>query len=324
MKKTRVQRLTVIGAILVALFAAYVPTTAAGMEKTGNIELLLDQETTIIIGENYNYSATLVYLDPCDKVLSSASLCIPSITIIINQRDRTTDEILESTSIDHLGWGTHDVNISYETITINSLNVVQIQFVDEKAKIDIGFTAKTTDVIDGILTYLPVGDTTINSTMGKETLICFDLSNTNGAPEPVTVTITKADSLSQLTLEGSKVTKGEEVTLDIEPGDHTIDIGVVPQTEGHYSVSYTVKIGEQTYEETVYLLSHSPTSSNVVFTNETSFNDMLHDNIVVSDLKMDSIYLLGFAFVFLILGGVLGFIHSASPVDKGGRRPSRK
>ena len=323
MKRAQVKRFILLGAIVFALVAASIPHAAAVVEKTGNIELVLDQETTIIVGEKYDYSATLVYLDPCDKVLSSASLCIPSVTIIIYQKDKKTGEILESSSIDHLGWGSHTVDISYETITINSLNVVQIQFVDEKAKIDIGFTTKSTDIIDGILTYQPVDDTTINATMGKETLVCFDLSNTNGEAESVTVTVTEAEAFTRLSLEGTTIIKGQSVPLSIEPGDRTIDIGVTPQTEGHQTVSYTVTIGEQTYEETVFILSHSPTSSNVIFTNEASFNDMLHDNIMVQDMKMDSIYLVGFAFVFLVLGGVLGFIQSAS-ADKDGRRSPRK
>ncbi len=323
MKRVQVQQFVLLGAIVFALFAASVPHAAAVVEKTGDIELFLSQETTIIVGEKYDYSATLVYLDPCDKVLSSTSLCIPSITIIIYQKDKKTGEILESTSIDHLSWGSHTLDISYETITINSLNVVQIQFVDKKAKIDIGFTTKSTEVINGALSYQPVEDNTVNATVGKETIVCFGLSNTTGEAEPITVTVTKAKAFARLSLEGTTISTGQAVSLLIEPGERTIDIGVTPQTEGHQTISYTVTIGEQTYEETVFILSHSPTSSNVIFTNEASFNDMLRDNIVVNDLKMDSIYLLGFAIVFLTLGGVLGFIQSSTD-EKSGRRPSRK
>jgi hypothetical protein len=313
MNRQRVASFLAVAFLAIALCAATGAPAAAAVEKTGQILLERDVEKPFISGEKYEYTATLVSLESCDYSLSE-TMCIPSIAVMIYQKDVVTGEIYESTLLEHLSAfeGEHKLNISYDNLTLNTLNVVLIEYIDNSAKIELSFTPKIPGETNGGLVYQSADDDTINTFSGQRAEVVFTVINDGSDPQDFSVTVTRADTYSRLYVNNTQIEKGEEHIVDVEPGEHEVSIGFVPTVEGHQSLTFTVAFGEQTLEETVYILAHCTSQSSILYAGEVPFEEVMRDASIVGDIKMDSLYILGFSFVFLILGGVLGFIHSTN------------
>jgi len=298
-----------------ALFAASFAPIAAEVMSTGPQELLLESEQSIIIGENYTYYLTLVNLDPCDKLLSNDFTCVPSITVDVMQIDNITNEVLQTTSLEHLRFGYQDVDIQYDDITIVSLNVLNIAFFENKAKVEIGYTSTAT-VADSI--EITSKDDNINAVLGYNNSTIIYINNSSKNDIEVFFSVKSAASSPVLTIKwgGSeqKIKTGDERLLVLHQGNNTLTLSFVPREEGHQVLSFFVKVDDKTIEMVLPVLVHpaEDISSDVIFANRASFDDVLNDQKIVGDVKMDSVYLLGFSFILLVIGGVLGFVHTSN------------
>ncbi len=298
-----------------ALLAASFAPIAAEVRSTGPQEILLESEQSIIVGENYTYYLTLVNLDPCDKLLSNDFTCVPSIAVDMIQIDNATNEVLQTISLEHLHFGYQDVDIQYDDITIVSLNVLNIAFFENKAKVEIGYTSTTTaaDLIE-----ITSKDDNINAVLGYNNNTTIYINNPSKNDIDVFFSVESAASSSVLTIKwgGSEksIKTGNERLIVLHQGNNTLTLSFIPREEGHQVLSFFVKVDDKIIGIVLPVLVHpvDDISSDIIFANRASFDDVLNDQKIVGDVKMDSVYLLGFSFILLVMGGVLGFVHTSN------------
>ncbi|HOP08756.1 MAG TPA: hypothetical protein PLC12_00885 [Candidatus Methanofastidiosa archaeon] len=297
----------------IAIFALGAPKMVMGSStrSTGEIELILNQEQTLIIGEEYEYKLELTNLDNCDKELSTGFSCIPTIALIIKEVDIETQEITDSKPLEHMNYGVHDLYILYDEVTIVSLNVVNISMTDNSAKIEIAYKVGSTETL--VLDI--IADDTINANKSERCDVDLIISNNSDDILVSTLRINDTASAQYILIDNEEYSENDEYSLSIQPGKMTITISFVPSVEGHHLLSIII----DNYQKDIPVLVHSPVSSTLAssYVNESSLKEALEDETIIDDIRLDSAFLLGSSFMLLVFGGVLGFIASnRSPSSK--------
>jgi len=279
---------------------------AASVKSTGVLELILNQEQTLIFGEEYEYTLELTNLDACDKELSTDFSCIPTIAVNIKQIDVNTKEIVDTYPLEHMNFGVHDLNILLDDVTIISLNVVNIAVSYNKAKVEVAY--KTEAVETNILDISARDNINANKSSGY--IAEIKLSNNSDETMVTTLRVDETASAQYVVIDNKDYRKNEEYTLTIQPGEMTVSISFVPLAEGHQWLSVTI----DNVQKSIPVLVHSQTSASTTagYVDKSSLMEMLEDERIIYDIRLDSAYLLGFSFILLIFGGVLGFIVSGS------------
>ncbi|MBN1785395.1 MAG: hypothetical protein JW825_00190 [Candidatus Methanofastidiosa archaeon] len=291
---------------LLALGSLCLPNSinAASVKSTGTIEVLLNKEQTIITGEKYEYNIELTNLDACDKELSTNFSCIPTIAVIIKQLDIETKEIVDSETLDHMNFGVHDLNILYDDVTIVSLNVLNIAVLDYKARIEVAYKS---NVAETNILEIAARDS-INATKSESYMVELKISNNSDSIIETELVIDEMASAPIVVIDNQELRRDEVLSLTLQPGERTISMTFVPLIEGHHWLSIRIESVHKRIPVLVH--SQSSSSSNILYVSKTSLTEIMKDDRIVFDIKMDSAYLLGFSFLLLVFGGVLGFIRS--------------
>jgi hypothetical protein len=313
---------------LLASMTLAAPLSAAPITKnTGQVELQLDSPIPLLTDEKYSYTATLLNLNSCDEVLSSDFTCIPSLAVRIDVRDLTTDEIVESTTLEHVKYGknTHSISVvddevvelaitniaSYELLTFVSFKVVNFGFDTDSALVEITYYENTP--AEEKLT-VGDGEEQINATVGIEHTLAYTITNPNPDDRTLTCTLSNDEGLDDLKMNGEAVELDDPFPLTVLPGENEITLSFVPQEEGHQTLSLTLAYSEETYVKETPMLVHPYEEEDITIVNaeRTPFDEAIRNEQLLSDMRMDSLYMVGISFVLLVFGGVLGFIHSAN------------
>lgn len=288
--------------IVTMLTMIIVPGTVSGaLDTSTTSELTLNQEKTIINTDTYVYTIELTNLDACDKVLSVDFTCIPSIAVTINQKDRASGEILHSETVEHLNFGVHDVSISYQELTITSLNVLNIFFIDNQAKVELTYT--TDDVAQPSLR-LSTYRTTFSTTANDLFTLKLIAENSGNSAISATLSVTEMAGADYVLVGATKLdSENSEKSVTLDRGSNEISIQFSPLEVGTQSLSLSLGGVSKTIEITVL-----PSSG--IATTTSSLSDFLDDGKIMDDVKMDLVYLFGFSVVLLVLSGVLIFISN--------------
>jgi hypothetical protein len=245
----------------------------------------------------------------------------------IDVRDLTTDEIVESTTLEHVKYGknTHSISVvddevvelaitniaSYELLTFVSFKVVNFGFDTDSALVEITYYENTP--AEEKLT-VGDGEEQINATVGIEHTLAYTITNPNPDDRTLTCTLSNDEGLDDLKMNGEAVELDDPFPLTVLPGENEITLSFVPQEEGHQTLSLTLAYSEETYVKETPMLVHPYEEEDITIVNaeRTPFDEAIRNEQLLSDMRMDSLYMVGISFVLLVFGGVLGFIHSAN------------
>jgi len=291
--------------ILAATFMTAPAYVAGGsVRSTGVIELILNTQQTLIVGEEYEYTLELINLDACDKELSTDFSCIPTIAVNVRQLDVNTKEIIASRTLEHLNFGVHDLNILYDDVTIVSLNVLNIAVIDNKARIEVAYK---TEAVETNILDISTRDN-INANKAQTYTVELNISNNSDETIITNLRIDETASAQNVVIDNRKFMRNDEYKLTIQPGEMNIPISFTPQVEGHHWLSITI----EDVQKSIPVLVHSNMNSttNVLYVNKSSLEDILEDDRIIYDIKLDSAYLFGSSFLLLVFGWILGFIVS--------------
>ncbi|HHN81126.1 MAG TPA: hypothetical protein ENN11_00695 [Methanomicrobia archaeon] len=313
---------------LLSLFVAAAPLSAAPITKSsGQVELELDVPRTLISDAQYTYAATLLKLESCDEVLSSDFTCIPSFSVRIDVIDRTSDEIVASTTLEHIKYGKNSESISvvdenivrhaledvasFELLTFVSFKVVNFGFDSGTAQVEVSYYENTP--AEEKLT-VSGGEDKANATVGIRETLTYTITNPNPADRTLMCTISNDEPLSNLSLNDKNVEIDEPFTFTVMPGENEVTLSFVPEEEGHQTLSLTLAHNEERYVKETPMLVHPYEEEDISIVNaeRTPFDEAIRNDQLLSDMRMDSLYMVGLSFVLLVFGGVLGFIHSAN------------
>jgi len=298
--------LLIISIIAVGTFMYPTQLAAASVKSTGTIEIELNKEQSIIVGENYEYTIELTNLDACDKELSTDFSCIPTIAVNIKQMDIETKDIIGSENLEHMNFGVHDLNMLYDDITIVSLNVLNIAVLDNKARIEVAYKSQ---VVETNILEVSARDN-INTNKSQTYKVELKISNNSDESIETTITVDDMASAQYVLVDDQELRRDGELPLTLQPGERTIMLTFVPLLEGHHWLSITI----DNVQKRIPVLVHSSESSSTnILVDEANLKEILEDENIIFDIKMDSTYLFGFSFVLLVFGGVLGFVYGGGP-----------
>ena len=116
----------------------------ANEEVEEEIYINLDTEAAFFQSNTYEYSIKLLLIDPCDISISE-TMCIPSLTVMIYQKNIITNEINDDTIIAHISVfrGRYNLDIVYDDIIVTAIRPQYSSILDMDAIIKIYFHLPT-------------------------------------------------------------------------------------------------------------------------------------------------------------------------------------